>query len=295
MKIFLGFLAMFLLLASQPALAADSKIAVLKMGSAKVIALSDIQTTVELSSMLTPQDLEQTKIIIPDGKVNSYVNAYVIQTGEANILFDAGVGQAAGGQLIEALQEAGIKPEEINLVLLTHLHLDHCGGLFNDNKPVFANADIWVAKAEADYWSKTVDFPPSQQASVSFARQVLASPKLKIYEPGQAMVSGLTSFAGYGHTPGHSIFLFNSGGKTLLIWGDIVHLTGLQFARPELGVVYDVDSTKAVQIRKLLLAKAHAEKQIVAGMHLVFPGWGMVEKPANEQDIKYMFVPLADN
>ena len=90
-----------------------------------------------------------------------------------------------------------------------------------------------------------------------------------------------------GHTPGHSGWLLASGADTLLIWGDVVHLPGIQFALPEAGLAFDTDSDEARRSRRRALDMAATDKLLVAGMHLDFPTFGHVVKAGTG----YAFVP----
>jgi glyoxylase-like metal-dependent hydrolase (beta-lactamase superfamily II) len=92
-----------------------------------------------------------------------------------------------------------------------------------------------------------------------------------------------------GHTPGHSGYLIQSGGEALLVWGDAVHVPGVQFPRPDVGIGFDTDGAAAQASRKRIFAKAAADRLLVAGMHLEFPCFGHVTAEAAGA---YAFHPL---
>ena len=94
---------------------------------------------------------------------------------------------------------------------------------------------------------------------------------------GEAL-AGISILPEPGHTPGHSGWLVASDGETLLIWGDIVHMPGIQFARPDAAMGFDVDATRAGETRKRVMDVAATDRLMVAGMHLDFPCFGHVER-----------------
>ena len=181
-------------------------------------------------------------------------------------------------------------------VLLTHLHGDHVAGLVDaEGKAVFANAQIWSAKADNDFWlSEEIaakapkEFQPFFKMARDAAAPYLKTGQWKTYATDQELLPGIASVAANGHTPGHSGYLVGTGEDRLLIWGDIVHNHAVQFARPQVAIEYDNDPKAAVATRKAIFAKAAREKLLVAGMHLPFPGIGHVRKEASG----YSWVPI---
>src|SRR6202035_2854822 len=93
---------------------------------------------------------------------------------------------------------------------------------------------------------------------------------------GGQSVPGITAVPAPGHTPGHTGWLVASGGDALLIWGDVVHLPGLQFAHPDAGMVFDVDGALAIVTRRRIMDMAATDRLRVTGMHMDFPGFGHV-------------------
>ena len=173
MKILTTLIGLLLLLPAASAAADGDKTAVLQLGPARLIALADAQGEFNLNNVLTPAYVEQGKALAPDGKMKSYVNAYLLQMDGRNILIDTGLGAEKGGQLLNALAEVNVKPEAIDIILITHLHLDHAGGLYNQGQEVFSKAVLWVAEEEARFWRDTENLPAGQQGSADAARQAL--------------------------------------------------------------------------------------------------------------------------
>lgn len=221
--------------------------------------------------------------------VQTAVNAYLINTGEKLLLVDSGAAACFGptlGGILSNLKAAGYAPEQVDAVLLTHLHGDHaCGLRTADGRAAFPNADVYASKQDAAYWlsEKTAAAAPKgAQALFAMARDAVApyvaSEHFKTFVPGGKVVDGVLSVAAFGHTPGHTAYLIKVGKNSLLLWGDIVHNHASQFARPEVSIEFDVDSAKAIQTRKRLFEEAASEKLWIGGAHLPFPGIGHVRK-----------------
>lgn len=233
--------------------------------------------------------------------IQSAVNAYLINTGDHLVLVDAGAAQLFSedkqGHMMENLKASGYQPEQVDTIVMTHLHGDHTGGLSNkEGSLLFPNATVYANKIENEYWLSeqvAAAAPPEKQMMFKLAREsavpYLSVEKWKAIEPGAEIVPGIKAVAAYGHTPGHTAFQVSSDGQQLLIWGDIVHSHAIQFNRPDIAIEYDSDSTKAVMTRKNLLKEAADKGELVAGMHLPFPGLGYVR---SEGDGKYSWVPV---
>jgi glyoxylase-like metal-dependent hydrolase (beta-lactamase superfamily II) len=264
------------------------------IGNAEVTALYDGSMTFPLSLFknATPATLKQDVADIGADKpkvVNGSVNSFLINTGDHLILIDSGSGKLMGpdfGQMIINLRAAGYRPEQVDTILLTHMHGDHIGGLVLSNgQPTFPNATVWASKPEIDFWLSQDNAdraPAAQQVSFQRARDTLApyqeAGRLRAFNFGQDVLPGvhLQAIALPGHTPGHSGFMLEQGGEHILFWGDIVHYSALQFAHPDLAIAYDVDSAKAVKTRDELLKQVARQKTLIAGDHITFPGIGYV-------------------
>jgi len=214
------------------------------------------------------------------------VNAYLISMGGRRILVDTGCGTSFGpqmGAMARNLAAMGVTPDTIGTVLLTHGHPDHVGGLTDpDGKAAFPNAELVVAEKELAFWRDDAimaSVPEDSKGYFTGARAAFAAyaGRTRTVTEGEA-APGIVAIAEYGHTPGHTGYLISSGGQSLLIWGDIVHIPGVQFARPEAGMVFDVDGGGAVSTRARIFDMAASEKLLVAGMHLDFPCFGHVER-----------------
>ncbi|KMO22127.1 beta-lactamase [Methylobacterium platani JCM 14648] len=214
------------------------------------------------------------------------VNAFLILGGRAPVLVDAGMGSggpATLGHLPSALRACGLAPEDIGTVLVTHLHSDHIGGLVGpDGAASFPNAEVVIPEAEAAYWlADGAEARAPDAAKAGFRRAVALAAtygdRLRRAGAGEVL-PGIEAVPAPGHTPGHTAYRVQSGDRSLLIWGDVVHLPAIQFARPEVGLTFDVDGAVAAATRKRILDRAAAERSLVAGMHLDFPALGYVRR-----------------
>ena len=209
------------------------------------------------------------------------INAFVVQTGGQTVLIDTGAGtlmSPTAGCLLSNLAAAGIAPGDIDTVLLTHMHIDHVGGLVDAaDQPVFPNAALLVPQDEAAFWldeAKAAAAPEAMQPYFALARRTTApySSRLRAFaEPDP--VPGITAVKLPGHTPGHTGYRVGAGEDQLLIWGDIFHVPDVQSRRPDVGVMYDIDGPAAIATRRAILAQVADEGTLVAGMHLHFPAF----------------------
>jgi glyoxylase-like metal-dependent hydrolase (beta-lactamase superfamily II) len=171
------------------------------------------------------------------------------------------------------MKELGVKPEDVDTVLLTHTHGDHIGGMAKDGKALFPNAKVLLAGKEMAW----------QQGNAG-SRAALApySGRVETFEPGPLsaggieILPGIRAAAAYGHTPGHTAFLVRDGGKELIIWGDLMHVEDVQFPLPSVSVTYDTDPQAAAVSREEYLSYAARNKVPVGGMHLRYPAVGTV-------------------
>ncbi|MDR2724881.1 MAG: MBL fold metallo-hydrolase [Candidatus Adiutrix sp.] len=229
---------------------------------------------------------------VPSGQAPAAILAFLLRSPEATILIDAGLGS---GTLAKSLAEAGVVPGDISLVLLTHLHGDHLGGLMTDDRLTFPNARIRLAGEENDFWLDEASLAkfPDRRANFDLARKILPAygAKVQPFEFGTEVAPGLTAVAALGHTPGHTAYLLSTGKEKILFWGDLIHAAALQFPRPDLSPRYDLDPEAAAATRLEFLDLVAREGWIVAGAHLPFPGLGRVTAVPGESP-SFAFTPL---
>jgi glyoxylase-like metal-dependent hydrolase (beta-lactamase superfamily II) len=209
------------------------------------------------------------------------VNAFLIRGGGRTVLVDTGCGPAKPtvGRLAENLAALGVAPEQVDAVVMTHLHPDHWGGLKDaEDRAIFPRAELLLHEAEYAYWHDDAAMarePDEAKRRLFFqgARAHLAPYRGRItLHRGGDLLPGLTAIPLPGHTPGHTGVLVASGADSLLIWADIVHVQEIQVPRPEATMMVDVDPAAAVATRRRLFDQVASDRQAIAGMHLHFPG-----------------------
>ncbi|MCL1927600.1 MAG: MBL fold metallo-hydrolase [Treponema sp.] len=210
-------------------------------------------------------------------------NMFLIKGNGQNILIDT----AFGGAAFESMKALGVEPDQIDAVLITHLHGDHIGGLVKDGQAVFPKAAIYLSRLEHDHFTKT---NPNQGAVAALAAY---GSRVQTFEPGELggnlteLLPGITPIANYGHTPGHTVFLVENNGEKFLIIGDLLHVAVVQFPVPDISATYDMDQKTAATVRRQILDYAAKNKILIGGMHIVYPGTGMVEADGSG----FKFVP----
>lgn len=220
--------------------------------------------------------------------VQTAFNAFLVNTGTQLILVDTGAGQCIGataGQLSANMQAAGYKPEQVDTVLLTHLHLDHvCGLVDAQKKPLFANATVFAAKAEADYWLDPAALAKAPAGAKEFFKiaqdstaPYVAAGRFKMFAAGQSPLPGLVEATlEAGHTPGSTTYRFTSQQQSIVFMGDLVHNLAVQFLHPQVSISFDVNSQQAISSRQAVFSAAAASKTWVTAAHLPFPGIGHI-------------------
>lgn len=273
------------------------------LGDLEITALYDgyVDIGTQLLKGASAEDIQSllAKMFLESSNgVQTAVNAFLINTGENLILVDTGAAKCfspALGNIPDNLKAAGYSPEQVDSVLLTHMHPDHaCGLLTADDKPTYPNATLYVPKGDSDYWLSTTEQAKAPEAirgrfdlSKKVVAPYVAAKRVEYFTPDSKLPEGVTVVPSNGHTPGHTSYMFSSKGKNLLVWGDIVHSHSVQFSKPEVVIEFDSDSAQALQTRKKLFAEAAKDKLWVAGAHLPFPGIGHVRNEGNA----YAWVP----
>jgi len=275
-----------------------------QLGQFEITALFDgaIELDTKLLKHTSADELQRllARMFVGNPKMQTAVNAYLVNTGANLVLVDTGAAKLFGpslGYVVQNMKAAGYDPAQVDTVVITHLHADHVGGL-NDasGKPLFTKARILVAQADSDFWlsQKVADGAPKEvQPFFKMARDsaapYLASGQWKTFTEGSELVPGIRAVRADGHTPGHTAYEVESAGQKLLIWGDLVHAHAVQFARPGVSIEFDIDQKQAIATRRRIMKAAAASKSLVAGMHLPFPGLGHVRADGKD---RYAWVPI---
>jgi glyoxylase-like metal-dependent hydrolase (beta-lactamase superfamily II) len=259
----------------------------LTVGAAKVSLLSEGQNTGN-STVLIGATPEMFSAFAPDSTYPSAVNAFLVQLPEHTILVDGGVGR----RLLQNIESLGVRAEQIDILALTHLHIDHIGGLLLNGSPAFPYATVYVSQAEYDYWTSDVvmnSVPESRRGGCIDARRVLAVYKEQLQliavqdidEKPKLLAAGFYAIAAPGHTPGHTMFMVESGCNKFLLWGDITHAMAIQMPCPAVAVTYDVDPDQAVATRQKVIDYVVRHNIPVGGAHIAYPGMGNIMRNGN--------------
>src|SRR5258708_6639507 len=236
----------------------------LMLGDFEVTVLSDGTFQADLGKILTnitPKELDAAlaRSFLKD-PVETSVNGFLINTGPKLVLVDTGAGTLFGptpGKLLSNLKASGYRSEQVDEIYITHMHDDHVGGLSADGKRVFPNAIVRAAQQEADFWlSKAhMDAAPQDrkedfQSAMNMLNPYVSAGKFKPFNGDTVLVPGVRAVAAAGHTPGHTLYVVESKGQTLMLWGDLMHVAAVQVPAPAGTPRYAIHSPPASRPRK---------------------------------------------
>jgi glyoxylase-like metal-dependent hydrolase (beta-lactamase superfamily II) len=244
-----------------------------------------------VQQMLTDNFLRTDNVILEQ-------NSPIVNTGDKLILFDTGMGTAkpfgpTTGRQQKSMAEAGIKPSDIDAVVLSHAHIDHIGGIVGaDDKPLFPNAQYYIAQSDFDFWTDESKLGGDLKAFVAHARKNLlpVRDRLVFFKDGQEFLPGVQAIAAPGHTVGHTIFMVTSAGKSFAFLGDLSHHQVLLIEKPRMEFAYDTDPKQAASTRVRLLEMLAANKTPVMSYHFAWPGYGHVVKAGD--GFRYIAEPM---
>lgn len=275
----------------------------LMVGEFEITVLSDGTRDQPMDTLLTGTTKGEVDSILArsfqKSPYETSVNCFLVNTGTQLVLIDTGAGHLYGatlGNLLSNLRASGYKPEEIDEVYLTHMHVDHLGGLMNQTMRAFPKAILRADQVEADFWlsdtnlaKASAEEKPFFQYARDSVNPYVRAGKFKAFVGNAVLTSGISSKATHGHTAGHSIYIVESKGQKLEIWGDLLHVSEVQIPNPDIGIEFDDDPTKA-RIERLSQLTDAAEHGFLVGCdHISFPGLGHVRASTNG----FAWVPIS--
>ncbi len=264
----------------------------LQLGDFEITALSDGSIDLPVDKLLhqpaakTIQTLRNVYLGVP---LETSVNAFLVNTGSKVVLVDTGTAGLFGptaGRVLANLKAAGYAPEQVDEIVITHMHGDHIGGA---SSTAFPNATLRIDKRDSDFW-----LAPEQVAKGDGAKAIAALVKgfadTNRFKPfdgskdGVEIVPGVKAFPAYGHTPGHSNYVAESKGQKMMFWGDLMHVAAVQFPEPAVTIQFDSDAKAAAPEREKAYAAAAKDGYYVAVAHVSFPGIGRLRADGKGYD-----------
>ncbi|WP_223423429.1 MBL fold metallo-hydrolase [Tateyamaria pelophila] len=215
---------------------------------------------------------------LPTDTAQFFFTPTLVNTGSELVLFDTGL---QGPATVSAIKAAGYTADQIDKVVITHMHGDHIGGLMTDDAPTFANAAYMTGAAEFDHWAK------AENENFEGKVRPLAE-NMTMLDDGGAPASGITAMAMFGHTPGHMAYMLESDGTQLVLGADFANHYVWSLAHPDWEVRFDMDKPAAAATRRRLLDMLAADRTAFVGYHMPWPAIGYVE---TNGDGGYRYVP----
>ena len=253
----------------------------------------------EIRSLLTAN-------FLPPDTATLEQNVLVLNTGRQLILFDTGMGESMGaaskmfgpttGRLLDNMRAAGIEPAQIDMVILTHAHCDHCWALVdaNGNKN-FPNAQVAINEADLKFWTDDANKrgPDFMVSFIDGAKKNLSAyrDRMVMVRDGQPVVPGVTAMATPGHTVGHTVYAISSGNEVVVNTGDLAHHHVLLLKQPLWEFAYDTDPKLSAQSRSRMLDRFATDRHGVLSYHFPWPGLGHVARDGGS----YAWVPASVN
>ncbi|WP_230473419.1 MBL fold metallo-hydrolase [Dyella choica] len=270
------------------------------LGDAKITALSDGTIDLDLHQLLrgvTPDRLDALlRQDFLEDPVRTSINAFLVETGKRRVLVDTGSGELFGnrvGRLQESLAAAGVRPDQIDDILITHVHIDHVGGLAHGGKAVFTKATIHVGKPDLAFYfypaasSRAHGDAESSASAVKVLKPYANLGRIKPFSGSEEIFPGMTGTIRPGHTPGSAFYTLESQGRKIVFIGDSIHSLA-QLTDPSITIAFDTDSKLAEGVRTQAFADFASHRTLIAAPHLPFPGIGHIRQAGQG----YTWVPV---
>lgn len=222
----------------------------------------------------------------PSG-VRFLFNQYLVEDGQRRVLIDAGAAGSIGqtGQLPQALAALGLKPDQIDAVIVTHMHQDHMGGLVLGGKNNYPNAEVYIDRRDVNHWTdpaKRNGAPDFLQPSFKMAEEVVRLyPRLQAIDGEREISPGISIVDLTGHTPGHIGVRIEDGGKSLIMVSDMIFPV-VHPAATDVFFLFEQDQAAAKAMRDRFFPLAASEGALIAATHMPFPGLGRVAADRGE-------------
>lgn len=250
---------------------------------------------------LSPEEMTRqlTDNFLPVNDAVLEQNILVLNTGGKVVLFDTGMGivKAFGpntGRLMKTLAQAGIPAGAVDAVVMTHAHIDHCGGIMSaQNARNFPNAKLYISQADYEYWTDPAKVSaPALKPFLDQARRNLVPnrDRIQFVKDGEEFIPGIHAIATPGHTVGHTMFMIDSAGKQLCFIGDLTHHQVLLMEKPLTEFAYDTDPKQSAQTRVKMLNMLVAQRIPLLAYHFPWPGIGNVAKSGD--GFRYIAAPM---
>jgi len=265
----------------------------LQLGDFEITALSDGSLDLPVDKLLqqpaakTLKTLHDAHLDVP---LETSVNAFLVNTGSKVVLVDTGTAGLFGptaGRVLANLKASGYTPEQVDEIVITHMHGDHIGGA---SATVFPNATLRLDKRDSDFWLSAEQVAKGGDGGKAIAALVKGFADAGRFKPfegtaaGVDIVPGVKAFPAYGHTPGHSNYVAQSQGHKIMFWGDLMHVAAVQFPEPAVTIQFDSDPKAAAPAREKAYAAAAQGGYYVAVAHVSFPGIGKLRADGKGYD-----------
>ncbi len=244
---------------------------------------------------------ELTDNFLPTNNAVLEQNILVLNTGDRVVLFDLGMGTSrvfgpTTGKLMTTLRQAGIDPASVDALVMSHAHIDHCGGIMaDDGSRNFPNAQLYITQTDVDYWTNDSIVPANYPARKDFLGQAQKNllpnrDRMHYIKDNEEFLPGITALAAPGHTNGHTIFMIQSGNDQLCYIGDLAHHPVLLLEHPRTQFAYDTDPVQSAESRVRMLSMLAANRTMLLAYHFAWPGLGHVAKVGD--GFRYFPAPL---